>query len=287
MDEISLFTAVRPAARSFDDADRAAARRRLLAAAADEQAAKRAFTGWASIARARRRRWLAGIPAAAGIAAAVLLATSIGRPGENVGPVRIGPAPAEAALVFKNDGRYIDVIVRNPVADPKRYQAEFKAHGLKITLRLVPASPSLVGTVVFVSTEGPGGNSIQTITAKGRCRTGAGGSRCPVGLRVPIGYAGQAAFTFGRAARPGEQYGSYAPAGAPGEAMHGLHFRGKTVAAVLAMLRRRQVTAVFEDFRTGRMLSAAGVPGTWHVYAAVPWAPHEVLLRVAASHPGP
>ena len=277
MDEITLFTAVLPAVRDLDDADRAAARQRLVAEAVGEQLATPAVAGRPRSARARWQRWLVGIPVAAGIAAAVLIATSIAHP----------PARAEAALAFKTDGRYIDVIVRNPVADPKKYQAEFEARGLKITLRLIPVSPSIVGTVLFVSTDGPGGNSIQTITAKGRCWDGAGGDKCPVGLRVPIGYQGQAALVFGRAARPGEQYASYAPAGARGEAMHGLHFRGKTVGAVLAMLRQRKVTAVFQDFRTGRTLSAAEVPRTWSVEAADPWAPHEVVLRVAASNAGP
>ncbi len=174
----------------------------------------------------RRRRWLIGIPLAAGLAAAVLIATSIGQPGGKVGPLSVGPARAQAqALVFKKDGRFIDVIVRNPVADPKRYRAEFKAHGLDITLHLVPASPSIVGTVVEFSTSKPG---ITPITAAGRCVTGGGGNVCPVGLRIPLDYHGQADLVFGRAARPGERYESTAAAAAPGEVMHGLHIRGRT-----------------------------------------------------------
>lgn len=227
----------------------------------------------------RRRRWLIGIPLAAGLATAVLIATLIGRPGARMGPLSVGPAKAEAqALAFKKDGRFIDVIVRNPVADPERYRAEFKAHGLDITLHLVPASPSIVGTVVEFSTSKPG---ITPITATGKCVTGGGGNICPVGLRIPLDYRGQADLVFGRAAGPGERYESTAAATAPGEVMHGLHFQGRTVAAVLAMLRKRHVTVPVFHYTVkniGKLLRPGKVPGTWYVYDADPWAPGQVML---------
>ncbi len=144
-------------------------------------------------------------------------------------------------LSFTTSGGYITVIVRNPLADPARYRAEFAAHHLNITLKMVPASPSIVGTVVYIE-EPASSPDIETITAQGRCYTGGGGSACPVGVRIPVSFRGQAEVVFGRAARPGEQYESTAPATAPGEVMHGLQFAGDTVAQVLAMLRERHVT---------------------------------------------
>ena len=252
--------------------------------AADRQAARPWQAAHPRRAPSRWRRWLIGIPLAAGLAVAVLIATSIDRPGARVGPLSVGPARAQAqALIFKKDGRFIDVIVRNPVADPKRYRAEFKAHGLDITLRLVPASPSIVGTVVEFSTSKPG---ITPITATGKCVTGGGGNVCPVGLRIPLDYRGQADLVFGRAASPGERYESTAVATAPGEVMHGLHFRGRTVAAVLAMLRKRHVTVpVFRyTFKNiGKLLRPGKVPGTWYVYDADPWAPGQVMLWVGPT----
>jgi len=234
-----------------------------------------------------RRRLLIGIPVAACLAAAILIATSLGSPGQKVGPVPVGPAKAQAAaLSFTRHGHDIDVTVRNPVADPKIYRAEFAAHHLHLTIQLVPVSPSLVGTLVYMG-ENSGVTGITTITAKGRCWTGGGGNVCPVGVRVPVGFRGSADFTFGRAARPGEQYESTGPVTAPGEAMHGLSYRGKTVAAVLAMLRARQLTVP-----QYRYLSADGnvcgtlphsIPGTWHVYQADPWAPHQVILWVGPA----
>jgi hypothetical protein len=230
---------------------------------------------------ARRRWWLAGIPAAAAAAALIVAAVVA----HTAVPSGSGQPRLDAhALAFTRVGHYIDVIVRNPLADQASYNAEFKAHGLDITLSLVPVSPSLVGTVVEVSTSGTDGDSITTITAKGRCWTGGGGSECPVGLRVPVGYRGQADFVFGRAARPGEQYESTTSASAPGEVMHGLDYVGKRVSTVLAMLARRHVTVpTYRD--DGRALRPGQVPGNWYVYDAIPWAPNQVLLAVGSARP--
>jgi hypothetical protein len=95
----------------------------------------------------------------------VLVTTSLGGPGQKVGPVDVGPPSAQAAaLSFTRDSGYLDVIVRDPVAGPARYRAEFAAHHLRITLQLVPVSPSLVGTVVYMGISGPG--TITTITRR-------------------------------------------------------------------------------------------------------------------------
>jgi hypothetical protein len=233
--------------------------------------------------RVRRRRWwLAGIPAAAA-ASALIAAVVIAHTGGSAAPGGTGQLRHDAhALAFTRAGGYIDVIVRDPLADQASYNAEFKAHGLDITLSLVPVSPSLVGTVVAISTSGPDGDSITTITAKGRCWTGGGGSECPVGLKVPVGYRGQAALVFGRAARPGEQYESTTSASAPGEVMHGLNYVGKRVSTVRAMLSERHVTAATYRY-DGRVLTPGQVPGTWYVYDAIPWAPQQVLRFVGPT----
>jgi hypothetical protein len=230
-----------------------------------------------------RRRLLIGIPATAAIVAAALVATVLARPGQKVGPVTVGPASAQA-LSFTRSGRYIDVIVRNPVADESVYRAEFAAHHLNITLTLVPVSPSLVGTVIYVGTS-QNASQIGTITAKGRCWTGGGGNECPVGVRVPIGFHGRAQVTFGRAARPGEQYESTGLVTARGEAMHGLDYQGRTVAAVLAMLRARHVTVPQYRPQPGEACAKLPhhIPSSWVVYDADPWAPGQVLLWVGPA----
>jgi hypothetical protein len=91
---------------------------------------------------------------------------------------------------------------------------------------------------------------------------------------------------FGRAARPGEQYESSCPATAPGEALHGVAFRGRTVAAVEALLRARHTTVPqFRAMSSGvtNELTPRQVPGDWHVYDAVPWAAGQVLLFVGPA----
>ena len=166
---------------------------------------------------------------------------------------------------------------------PARYRAEFAQHHLRITLRLVPASPSLVGTVVYLS------GDITPITAHGQCYTPGGGAACPVGVRVPANFHGQAEVVFGRAARPGERYESTASAFAPGELLHGMRITGDRVAQVLAMLRHRGVRVpLFNYAHRGYARNLRSVPGTWFVYDAVPWAPGQVLLfaRPGTSIPG-
>ena len=234
---------------------------------------------------AKKGRWLAGIPVAAALAVALLVVTSLGRPGQRVGPVTVGP-PAAQALSFSRHGGALIVTVRNPLADPARYRAEFAQHHLRIALKLLPVSPSLVGTVVYLS------GDVTPITAQGKCHLASGGAACPVGVRVPANFHGQAEVVFGRAARPGEQYASAASAFAPGEVMHGMRVTGHTVAQVLATLRHRGISVpLFNYAHQGYARNLRSVPGTWFVYDAVPWAPRQVLLFVGPTRtqpkPGP
>jgi len=252
----------------------------------------------AGVGRARRRRMrtrvLIGVPVAAALAIAGLVATSAGAPGERVGPINVGPAKAQAAVLsITRHGRFLYVIVRNPVADPRRYRAEFARYHLNIGLQLVPASPSIAGTLVEESESAGSGSQLQTITARGRCFTGGGepGPQCPVGVRVPVDYRGTATLVFGRAARPGEHFEAPGSATALGEAMHGLHFVGKTVAAVLGMLAERHVTVRQWQVQVQNLPCYTGsrrtVPGIWYVYRAVPWAPGQVLLWASRTWPVP
>jgi hypothetical protein len=250
-----------------------------------------------------RRRWLIGTPLVTGLAVAVLILAGLVTPGHRAGSARpgngaasayprppagadsTGPVAAQALSFITSDG-YITVIVRNPFADPSRYRAEFAQHHLNITLELVPVSPSLVGTVVYTGQSE--GADITPITAQGKCYTGGGGSACPVGVRVPADFHGQADLVFGRAAKPGELYESSAPATAPGEVMHGMRFQSQMVWQVLAMLRERDVTVpVFNYANHGYARNLSHVPGTWYVYDADPWALRQVILFVGPAKAPP
>jgi hypothetical protein len=240
-------------------------------------------------ARSRSRKWrlLMVIPVATAIAVALLIATSLFSPGVKLGPVPVGPADARAeALSFARHGGYIDVVVRNPMASQARYRAEFAAHHMLITIKMIAASPSVVGTLVYESANPHSGITI--IRSRHACYTPGGGwGRCIVGVRVPAGYRGYAAFVFGRPARPGEQYQTAGSVTAPGEAMHGLRLAGRTVAAVLAMLHRRHVTAPVYRKDMGIPIPPGRVPRTWYVYGALPWAPQQVLLFVGPTRTPP
>lgn len=223
----------------------------------------------------------------------MLIAALVGRPGQHVGPINIGPPNAKAALTFTRHGHYLDVFVRNPYADRKKYDAEFKAHGLNIKLYLVPASPSLADTVVYLGNSS-GSTGITMITAKNRCHTGGGGNICPIGFRVRANFRGSAELGFGRPARPGEKYEATASAFAPGEALHGLHIVGRRIAAVLPLLRARHVTvAEYNHSAHHRGVLGRKVPLSWFVYDADPWAKGQVMLFVGktrhpqADHPTP
>jgi hypothetical protein len=108
-----------------------------------------------------------------------------------------------------------------------------------------------------------------------------------VGVRVSVRFRGAATLVFGRAARPGEIYDSTGLVTAPGEAMHGLHFAGRTVRAVTAMLSRRGVAVAQFRFENGRCQGVLrhSVPGSWHVSSADPWAPGQVMLSVTRVWP--
>lgn len=247
--------------------------------------------------RVRRGRAL-GLPLlAAGLAGAAVAVALAVRPGgsgvaEPPAPTRAAPARVElvAALEFTRKGRYLDVRIRDPYADPGRYRKEFAEHGLDVDLRLVPVSPSLVGTVVMTETSaGTRPDEVTPIRVEGACEVPSGGDDCTVGVRVRTGYEGSAKVVFGRAARPGEQYSSTARADAPGEAMHGMAFRGKSVSQVLAALEERNVTV--PEYRVagdGRPEDRPPerVPGGWYVHDAAPWADGQVLLFVGPEPPG-
>ena len=236
--------------------------------------------------RSAALRWLIGVPLAAGLAAGVLIVTSLGRPGQHLGPVNVGPPQAHAqVLSFTRHGGYITVIVRDPLADPARFRAEFAAHHLNISLILEPASPSVVGYATEYTVSAHDADKIKLITVdRSKCYTSDTGAVCPVGVRVSVNFHGRAVLEFGRAARPGEKYVATTSAFAPGEAMHGMHVKGKTIAHVERELRGRHVSVArfYIETEAGETV-ARSAPGGYFVYDADPWAPGQVMMYVGPS----
>lgn len=227
----------------------------------------------------RRKRVLLAVPAAAAAAAAgitVSVLTTSSRP---------LPAAASKALSFTVAHGYITVIVKNPYADPSWYNADFKAHHLNITLRMIPVSPSMVGTVPYTGASSSATESEVTMIYARCAEAPSGGHQCPVGIRVPYDFRGQYDVDFGRAARPGEKYVSTAASAfVTGEALHGMKFIvGQPLSTVLAEIGKRHLTAVLND---GNTFGPPGkFPGTWYVTDASPYAPGQVMLLVSRSRP--
>lgn len=177
-----------------------------------------------------------------------------------------GPRPAAALDIRQEDGYYV-VEVKDVHADPDRYEEQLRAAGLEVTLRVVPATPSFVGTIIPTSsTEKRYLDEIRTIDQPGECAKLGG---CPIGMRIPVDFEGPAQITLGREARAGEQYDIFASIDVLGEPLHCVPFRGRTVAEVRELLARRGLTVhSFTD--TNSYIDAAdatktSVPDSWYV----------------------
>lgn len=180
---------------------------------------------------ARHPRRLRRLTIAATVAAAVLIALSFGI------AQMMRPNPAQAAVQFSQDDGYIVAMVTDPFAAEQQLNAAFAAHHLDIDLKLVPVSPSIVGSVVFLE-----GADIQSIFDK---RYDGPMGEQPVGLRIPTDFKGHASIVLGRPAKPGETYASAGDAFAPGEALHGVDLVGMKARDAARVLDKMGLTVAW------------------------------------------
>jgi hypothetical protein len=170
-----------------------------------------------------------GAAAAAAIAAAVLSASSA-----------VSPGRAQAVAFRSAPGGDTIATVTDPFAAQAQLDAAFAERGLKITVTLLPVSPSSVGTVVSVGESGPGMAQIKPLQG-GHCLSGGGG--CAIGIEIPRDFHGQGSIYLGRPAKPGEPYESGDSAFAPGEPLHCSGLLGARVASALPVLQAKHFTA--------------------------------------------
>ena len=170
-----------------------------------------------------------------GAAAAVAIAAGL------IVSSALRPQAAGAGVAFRTVA-HGDIIatVTDPFAAESQLKAAFAEHGFDITLDLMPASPSAVGTVFYISDSG-GASAIQPLDG-GSCVTGGGG--CTIGVKIPATFTGQGFITIGRPAKPGETYEHANSAFAPGEVLHCSGLRGARVAAALPILKADKLTVV-------------------------------------------
>ncbi|ROT27122.1 hypothetical protein [Micromonospora sp. HM5-17] len=150
--------------------------------------------------RFSRRRLFIAVPTATALAAAIFVVSAVLPSTGGEGPLGPAPAQAQALEITEQDGHLV-IKILDPVADPPRYQAELRKHGLNIELFVKPVRPELVGRVIFVEESAKTDPELEVIEAPGNCKPDGG---CAVGIRVPLGYQAAARVGIGRAPAPGE-----------------------------------------------------------------------------------
>ncbi|GAA1687564.1 hypothetical protein GCM10009745_35430 [Kribbella yunnanensis] len=181
-----------------------------------------------------------------------------------------------SALSFTTEGDVMRVRVLDPAADVARYNEEFKQHGLNITLHLQPVSPSIVGQSIAMSGSADSAQIIPGRYPKG-CK-GTPASPCVPEFTIPLSFRGQADLYVGRTAKPGEAYSGAGDIDAPGEALEGVEYKGRTVAYLLGKLTERGMTA---EYRVGKKSEQSdSAPPSWVVEDAIPSSDRHVILFV-------
>jgi hypothetical protein len=232
-----------------------------------------------TLAPVRRRRRLSlriTLPAAAVIVATVtVLGWTTGLPGFGLRPV--------AALDIKQEDGYYVVQVKDIYADPENYEAQLRAVGLDVSLRVIPATPGLVGRILATDDKEVV-DQIKTIDRPGPCDKVGG---CPIGLKIPVGYAGSAYIRLGREARPGESFQSGTSISALGEPLHCVPHLNKTVAEVRALLKERGIAiegfAVYDPQRESDFEQNSSVPDSWYVLGGFLNMPGKATLYAFSS----
>lgn len=255
--------------------------------AADQSGTHRPAHAASPTARTLRPRWrrsatrrrplvlsaLGGVVAVA-IAAAVLF----------TGSAAVHPTPAVAFTTAASGD--IVATVTDPFAAQKQLDAAFAAHGFDITVKLVPVSPSLVGTLVGMGA-GAGGSlsEIKPIEGNGPCVEGGAG--CPIGVEIPATFTGSGSIILGRPAQPGEQYAAAGSAFAPGEALHcsGLIDAQVATASPILAADGINVTWTAPTGSGGETVVTTTPSAQNYIWNATPIAPNQIRLQTEPTLP--
>lgn len=212
-------------------------------------------------ARADRVRGRLALAAGALVVAASIAAASTSLPGQD--------QPRALSVVDQGDSVIVRVV--DPTADAKRLNREFARLGLNIKVTTLAVSPSRVGEISkldvtkssgFVRSLAPGEKCPGTLTAAD--------PGCQEGLEVSKRLRGKVTVEFGRPAKPGEMYWLMAmSADAPGEVLHGVKFRNRTVAEVLPLIAARGQQPELYYLLSGTAPNTQvrrTVPADWYVH---------------------
>ncbi|MUL43041.1 hypothetical protein FZ103_18010 [Streptomonospora sp. PA3] len=240
-----LVARLRPQVSASEELDPARPAARELRAAITEKNEEPAVAPKRTV-----RRLLIAVPVAAVLAAGGVAATAL-MPASAPGPV--APQEAAALEIDVADGVVV-AEVKDPTADPQRYAEEFAEHGLKVDLSLVPASPSMVGKLVYLDSDMKSQNrddrDVEVIESPEQCTPDGG---CPVGVRIPEGYRNHVQLVFGRAPGDGEKYEATGAEDTKGQDLVGM-----TVAEAELVLRNRGLAVA--EYRVEKPAPAGGAP---------------------------
>jgi hypothetical protein len=187
----------------------------------------------------------------------------------------VSPAPADAVSFHTSANGDLLASIADPFATRTRLNAAFAKQGLHITVRLIPASPSTVGRVLYMSLSSSRGPQIEPLREGQHCTSGD--ADCAIGLRIPRGFTATATIGLGRPARPGETYASSGSAFAPGELLHCSGLLGATVAQGLPALERHKFTiqwmqdievAMLHSGTSSRARTVADPPANYYIWGA-------------------
>jgi hypothetical protein len=223
-------------------------------------------------ARSVRRRLVPVLVAAAAVAVVATLVVRV--PGDN---------DRAEALSFTSQGEVMKVRVVDPLADSKRFNEEFKAHGLDVKLVLVPASPSIVGdNVAMGASSSATAKRITTTMYPAGCEERRA-RPCVPEFTIPFNLQGQVDLVIGRAAEPGEEYSSVGSVDGRGEPLDGVKYLNQTVGDVLKILEQRGFTAEYRVQSEDRSDAPDTVPASWFVHDGAAASDHHVILFVGPN----
>ncbi|MFI6324677.1 hypothetical protein ACIBG8_44630 [Nonomuraea sp. NPDC050556] len=184
------------------------------------------------------------------------------------------PQPAAALDITVENGYYV-ITVQDLNASSEQIQAELRARGINVTLTLTSASPGHVGEITAYRPDNSLPEEIQTIDVPECEETGG----CPLGIRVPVDFKGQATVDLGRAAKPGERYDVVSSIHDDGEVMHCVNFVNKTVGEVKRLFQERGVTV--DSVTEYGEEEPSAVPDNWYVIDGAPVSEGHAQLSAA------
>ncbi|WP_181019907.1 hypothetical protein [Nonomuraea typhae] len=213
------------------------------ASGAGARALLAAITAEEPVKEPRRRPWkrlAAGALVTAALATAAVVGPSI------LNPPGSATSYANSALDIRFENNRWVARIKDPFADPERYEEGFRAVGLDVKLQFAPSSPKKVGKIFSMggSAEGTGESTeVGMEFEPAGCEIDTPGCTLILTLGTTVT---ETVIKAGRPAKAGEQYANIALSDDPQGSMPGYQVKGKRVGEVEDEIRRRGLKLVYQ-----------------------------------------